>query len=60
MCAITGWVSYEQDLTGARDSIAAMTATMTARGPDAGGIWIRGHAALGHRRLAIIDPVGGT
>lgn len=53
-------MSYEQDLTGARDIVAAMTATMTARGPDAGGMWIRGHAALGHRRLAIIDRAGGA
>jgi asparagine synthase (glutamine-hydrolysing) len=52
-------VSYEQDLTGAHATVAAMTATMTARGPDAGGMWIRGHAALGHRRLAIIDREGG-
>ncbi|WP_194819386.1 asparagine synthase (glutamine-hydrolyzing) [Nocardia sp. XZ_19_385] len=60
MCGITGWVSYEQDLTGARDVVAAMTATMAARGPDADGMWVEGHAALGHRRLAIIDIEGGA
>lgn len=37
-----------------------MTATMTARGPDAGGVWLDGTAALGHRRLAVIDIEGGT
>ncbi|WP_209896992.1 asparagine synthase (glutamine-hydrolyzing) [Nocardia goodfellowii] len=60
MCGITGWVSYEQDLTGSRAVLAAMTATMGARGPDAGGLWVEGPAALGHRRLAIIDIAGGT
>ncbi|OAR22120.1 asparagine synthase (glutamine-hydrolyzing) [Streptomyces sp. ERV7] len=60
MCGITGWVSYDGDLTGRRDPLERMTATMTGRGPDAGGIWIEGHAALGHRRLSIIDLAGGV
>jgi asparagine synthase (glutamine-hydrolysing) len=37
-----------------------MTATMALRGPDAGGTWISEHAALGHRRLAVIDVEGGV
>ena len=37
-----------------------MTETMACRGPDAAGIWIDRHAALGHRRLAVIDLPGGT
>lgn len=32
-----------------------MTGAMEARGPDAAGAWWQGPAALGHRRLAIID-----
>jgi asparagine synthase (glutamine-hydrolysing) len=36
-----------------------MTATMANRGPDDEGTWIDGPAALGHRRLAIIDIEGG-
>ncbi|MEY9981542.1 asparagine synthase (glutamine-hydrolyzing) [Bradyrhizobium yuanmingense] len=36
-----------------------MTATMVCRGPDQEGTWIDGPAALGHRRLAIIDIDGG-
>ncbi|GAA2805253.1 asparagine synthase (glutamine-hydrolyzing) [Saccharopolyspora taberi] len=36
-----------------------MTDTMTCRGPDAYGVWAEGHAALGHRRLAVIDIDGG-
>ncbi|KUM26749.1 asparagine synthetase B [Mesorhizobium loti] len=36
-----------------------MTATMAYRGPDDEGTWIDGPAALGHRRLAIVDIQGG-
>ncbi|MGH3279965.1 MAG: asparagine synthase (glutamine-hydrolyzing) [Trebonia sp.] len=59
MCGITGWVDFGRDLRGERAAIEAMTATMTPRGPDAGGVWCSAHAAIGHRRLAVIDlPCG--
>jgi len=60
MCGIAGWVAFDADLTGRADVVAAMTATMALRGPDAGGIHVRRHVALGHRRLAIIDLAGGV
>ncbi|MGW4767037.1 asparagine synthase (glutamine-hydrolyzing) [Nocardia sp. NPDC004278] len=60
MCGITGWVSFNRDLTRERSTVEAMTATMGERGPDAGGLWIEGPAALGHRRLAVIDIAGGV
>ncbi|RDI49801.1 asparagine synthase (glutamine-hydrolyzing) [Nocardia mexicana] len=60
MCGITGWISFDRDLARERDTVEKMTATMAERGPDAGGVWIEGPAALGHRRLAVIDLVGGT
>ncbi|MCX2730091.1 asparagine synthase (glutamine-hydrolyzing) [Saccharopolyspora sp. NFXS83] len=60
MCGITGWVSYARDL-GTRDGVLRdMTETMACRGPDAAGTWVAPHAALGHRRLAVIDLPGGT
>ncbi|HET6504967.1 MAG TPA: asparagine synthase (glutamine-hydrolyzing) [Amycolatopsis sp.] len=59
MCGITGWVSFESDLSRERDVLDAMTATMACRGPDDSGTWVDRHAALGHRRLAIIDLPGG-
>jgi asparagine synthase (glutamine-hydrolysing) len=37
-----------------------MTATMTCRGPDAGGVWQSAHALIGHRRLAVVDLPGGV
>ncbi|MGW3974364.1 asparagine synthase (glutamine-hydrolyzing) [Streptomyces ardesiacus] len=60
MCGITGWVAFDDDLTVRRQDIEAMTATMSDRGPDDGGTWVRRHVALGHRRLAVIDPAGGV
>jgi asparagine synthase (glutamine-hydrolysing) len=33
-----------------------MTATLVHRGPDGGGTWQGDHVALGHRRLAVLDP----
>jgi asparagine synthase (glutamine-hydrolysing) len=60
MCGITGWISFERDLTRERDTLDAMTETMACRGPDASGTWCDGYAALGHRRLAVIDVAGGA
>ena len=60
MCGITGWISFRRDLTQERSRLDAMTSTMACRGPDAGGTWLDRNAALGHRRLAVIDLVGGV
>lgn len=60
MCGITGWVSFDRDLTGHQADLDAMTATMACRGPDAEGSALDRHVALGHRRLAVIDIEGGT
>ncbi|MFI1760556.1 asparagine synthase (glutamine-hydrolyzing) [Streptomyces sp. NPDC020800] len=59
MCGITGWVSFDRDLTTESTALDAMTETMACRGPDDRGTWAQGPAALGHRRLAIIDLPGG-
>ncbi|GAA3044472.1 asparagine synthase (glutamine-hydrolyzing) [Streptomyces glomeratus] len=59
MCGITGWVSYERDLRGEGATLDAMTETMACRGPDDRGTFTDRPAALGHRRLAIIDLPGG-
>ncbi|MFD4408167.1 asparagine synthase (glutamine-hydrolyzing) [Streptomyces sp. NPDC058476] len=59
MCGITGWVSFDRDLRAEAPTLDAMTETMSCRGPDDRGTWAQGPAALGHRRLAIIDLPGG-
>ncbi|MEU7137672.1 asparagine synthase (glutamine-hydrolyzing) [Streptomyces sp. NPDC046261] len=60
MCGITGWVDFTRDLTTASTVVDAMTDTLAARGPDARGTWLDRHAALGHRRLSVIDLEHGT
>ncbi|TJW91342.1 MAG: asparagine synthase (glutamine-hydrolyzing) [Mesorhizobium sp.] len=61
MCGICGWIDFDRDLRSpdAQRELADMTATMAYRGPDDEGTWIDGNAALGHRRLAVIDIQGG-
>ncbi len=59
MCGITGFI----DLSGSRSSdglkevVQRMNTTLAHRGPDGAGIWVDAEAgaAIGHRRLAIID-----
>ncbi|WP_405484186.1 asparagine synthase (glutamine-hydrolyzing) [Nocardia sp. NBC_00511] len=60
MCGIAGWVSYDSDLTRRSDTVTAMAETMACRGPDGHGVFLRPHAGLGHRRLAVIDLPGGA
>ncbi|MCM0760858.1 MULTISPECIES: asparagine synthase (glutamine-hydrolyzing) [Sporomusa] len=60
MCGITGWIDWDGNLTEKSHIVSAMVATLAARGPDAQGTYITPHAALGHRRLSVIDPVGGA
>ncbi|MBC2874322.1 MULTISPECIES: asparagine synthase (glutamine-hydrolyzing) [Streptomyces] len=60
MCGIAGWISFQRDLEGEGPVLRAMNDTMVCRGPDAEGAWLSRHAALGHRRLSVIDLEGGV
>ncbi|MGL5512273.1 MAG: asparagine synthase (glutamine-hydrolyzing) [Sporomusa sp.] len=60
MCGITGWIDWQENLTEKRHILSAMIETLAARGPDAQGAYVTPCAALGHRRLSVIDPVGGA
>lgn len=57
MCGIAGFTAPGPD---ARRLIAAMNRALAHRGPDGSGIFVDRHIALGHTRLAIIDPAGGA
>lgn len=59
MCGITGWIDWNKDLRNVQSVLMDMTDTMISRGPDASGTWVSEHAALGHRRLIVVDPAGG-
>src|SRR6201994_725052 len=53
MCGICGEVRTRGDVSLA--SLSAVTGAMHARGPDAGGLFMQGTHAFGHRRLSILD-----
>jgi asparagine synthase (glutamine-hydrolysing) len=59
MCGIYGWIDWEKDLTCQGSIVERMADTLCHRGPDSQGQWLSPRAALAHRRLEIIDPVGG-
>jgi asparagine synthase (glutamine-hydrolysing) len=55
MCGISGEVRFDgrrADLAG----VCRVAAGLGSRGPDGSGLWNDGWAALGHRRLSIVDP----
>lgn len=60
MCGITGWIDWQRDLTKEKETLKKMTTPLYNRGPDAEGLWLSQHAALGHRRLIVVDPEGGA
>ena len=54
MCGIAGWLTKDGSVPD-RATIEAMTASLTHRGPDDGGLLLDQGVGIGHRRLSIID-----
>lgn len=59
MCGICGYVHLDSAGRASADILAGMMATLAPRGPDDAGTYVTGPAALGHRRLSIIDLATG-
>jgi asparagine synthase (glutamine-hydrolysing) len=61
MCGIAGFVNRDEHLDAreARGVLERMCRVIAHRGPDDQGVMIEGAAALGMRRLSIIDLAGG-
>jgi asparagine synthase (glutamine-hydrolysing) len=59
MCGISGRINLDGSPVD-RDLLQRMTSVLTHRGPDDAGLYLKGGAGLGHRRLSIIDlsPLG--
>jgi asparagine synthase (glutamine-hydrolysing) len=55
MCGIAGIVASEGLHADDRARVVAMRDVLAHRGPDEAGAFIDQHAALGHRRLSIVD-----
>jgi asparagine synthase (glutamine-hydrolysing) len=64
MCGIAGIIRFSGSEPGRPAVInqfaARIDALLSHRGPDGSGFWQDAHCALVHRRLSIIDPVGGA
>ena len=59
MCGIVGFVNYKQNLIKYRQTLINMNSSLSKRGPDEEGYYLREHVALAHKRLIVIDPDGG-
>ena len=55
MCGLIGFLSTNGCAADVADSIDAALPLMRHRGPDEGGVWHDADAAIGFRRLSIID-----
>ncbi len=59
MCGIVGYVNYKKDISNSKNILINMNNTLSKRGPDEEGYFIRKHIAIAHKRLIVIDPEGG-
>jgi asparagine synthase (glutamine-hydrolysing) len=61
MCGICGMMTLERELAPELSSaLPAMADSLRHRGPDGGGTFHDGRAAIAQRRLSIIDVAGGA
>lgn len=60
MCGFAGIIDDSLNTTNMIEIIQNMTMSLSHRGPDSTGIWVSGNVALGHRRLIVVDPLGGS
>ncbi|MCP4667077.1 MAG: asparagine synthase (glutamine-hydrolyzing), partial [Deltaproteobacteria bacterium] len=59
MCGIAGFINARAPEDQQRVWVQSMMEALVHRGPDEGGLWVEAPAALGHRRLSVIDIQGG-
>lgn len=59
MCGLAGLLTPSSEKPGCLNTVRRMTDRLAHRGPDGEGFHAAPHVALGHRRLAVIDPEGG-
>ncbi len=60
MCGIVGIIDFENNMLNQSVILSGMMDAIASRGPDAAGTFMTHQAALGHRRLTVVDPAGGT
>lgn len=60
MCGIAGFINFKENISHSKYIIENMTDTLKKRGPDDIGYYFSKHTLLGHRRLTVVDPLGGA
>lgn len=60
MCGIVGLIDFQNDLLTKTRVLSDMMDRLSHRGPDSAGTFFTHQAALGHRRLVVVDPAGGS
>ncbi|WP_110955912.1 asparagine synthase (glutamine-hydrolyzing) [Anaerosinus massiliensis] len=62
MCGITGWIDWRGGLDARQNKkiLSNMIETLTLRGPDDSGQYVKSRIAFGHRRLSVVDPSNGA
>ena len=59
MCGITGWVDFSRNMLHEKSVVITMADTLQRRGPDESDVWASPQACFAHKRLTVVDPVGG-
>lgn len=59
MCAIAGFLDYEENIKQKKVQIDNMLKTMSRRGPDENGLYSQDNICLIHSRLIVVDPESG-
>ncbi len=60
MCGIVGIIDFKNSMLTQSVVLSEMMDAIAHRGPDSAGTFLTHQAALGHRRLTVVDPAGGT
>lgn len=58
MCGLVGFVNFQKDISSYKNVLNNMNNTLSKRGPDEDGYYIKNNVSLGHKRLIVIDPEG--
>ena len=60
MCGIVGIINFHHKISNDKHILEDMKRTLSKRGPDQEGSYISDNVLLGHRRLIVVDPNGGS
>ena len=58
MCGFVGFVNCKENIINQKNILENMNQSLSKRGPDEQGYYIKEHVYLGHKRLIVIDPKG--